>query len=136
KAIGSNARNTVHTPGHHDARSGDASLISDRRICPQCPILYSSPAAPASSAPTSSGARLVREGAFDVICHLAAQIDVRKSVEDPAYDVAVNIGGSLNLLEAMRQSGKKTTRFIFSSTGGALYGDVETLPTPEDFPKD
>lgn len=81
-------------------------------------------------------ARLVREGAFDVICHLAAQIDVRKSVEDPAYDVAVNVGGSLNLLEAMRKSGKKSTRFIFSSTGGALYGDVETLPTPETFPKD
>jgi UDP-glucose 4-epimerase len=83
-----------------------------------------------------SAARLVREGGFDVICHLAAQIDVRKSVEDPAYDVAVNIGGSLNLLEAVRQSGKKSTRFIFSSTGGALYGDVETIPTPESFPKD
>jgi UDP-glucose 4-epimerase len=83
-----------------------------------------------------SAARVVREGGFDVICHLAAQIDVRKSVEDPAYDVAVNIGGSLNLLEAMRQSGKKSTRFIFSSTGGALYGDVETLPTPESFAKD
>ena len=81
-------------------------------------------------------ARLVREGSFDVICHLAAQIDVRKSVEDPAYDVAVNIGGSLNILEAMRQGGKKSARFIFSSTGGALYGDVETLPTPENFPKD
>ncbi len=78
-----------------------------------------------------SAARVVRDGKFDVICHLAAQIDVRKSVEDPAYDVAVNIGGSLNLLEAVRQSGKKSTRFIFSSTGGALYGDVETLPTPE-----
>jgi UDP-glucose 4-epimerase len=83
-----------------------------------------------------SAARVVREGGFDVICHLAAQIDVRKSVEDPAYDVAVNIGGSLNLLEAMRQSGKKTTRFVFSSTGGALYGDVDTLPTPESFAKD
>ncbi len=83
-----------------------------------------------------SAGRVIRDGAFDVICHLAAQIDVRKSVEDPAYDVAVNIGGSLNLLEAMRQSGKKSTRFIFSSTGGALYGDVETIPTPESFAKD
>ncbi len=83
-----------------------------------------------------SAARLIRDGAFEVICHLAAQIDVRKSVEDPAYDVAVNVGGSLNLLEAMRQSGKKSTRFIFSSTGGALYGDVETIPTPESFAKD
>ncbi len=83
-----------------------------------------------------SAAKLVRDGAFDVICHLAAQIDVRKSVDDPAYDVGVNVGGSLNLLEAMRKSGKKSTRFIFSSTGGALYGDVETVPTPESFPKD
>lgn len=83
-----------------------------------------------------SVARLVREGGFDVICHLAAQIDVRKSVEDPAYDVAVNVGGSLNLLEAVRQSDRKSTRFIFSSTGGALYGDVETIPTPESFRKD
>lgn len=85
---------------------------------------------------SASAGRVIRDGAFDVICHLAAQIDVRKSVEDPAYDVAVNIGGSLNLLEAMRQSGKKSTRFIFSSTGGALYGDVETIPTPESFAKD
>jgi UDP-glucose 4-epimerase len=83
-----------------------------------------------------SAARVVRDGKFDVICHLAAQIDVRKSVEDPAYDVAVNIGGSLNILEAMRQSGKASTRFVFSSTGGALYGDVETMPTPESFAKD
>jgi UDP-glucose 4-epimerase len=85
---------------------------------------------------TPSAAALVRDGKFDVICHLAAQIDVRKSVTDPAYDVAVNVGGSLNLLEAVRQSGRTSTRFIFSSTGGALYGDVETLPTPESFPKD
>lgn len=80
-------------------------------------------------------ARLVREGRFDVICHLAAQIDVRKSVSDPMFDVAVNIGGTLNLLEAVRASGKTSTRFVFSSTGGALYGDVETLPTPEEFAK-
>src|SRR5665213_553387 len=45
-------------------------------------------------------------------------------------------GKLANLLEAVRQSGKKSTRFIFSSTGGALYGDVEMLPTPESFPKD
>ena len=71
---------------------------------------------------TSPGAALlIREGKFDVVCHLAAQIDVRKSVEDPAYDAQVNIGGSLNLLEAVRASGRPT-RFIFSSTGGAIYG--------------
>ncbi|HXC25879.1 MAG TPA: NAD-dependent epimerase/dehydratase family protein [Gemmatimonadaceae bacterium] len=80
--------------------------------------------------------RLVCESGFDVICHLAAQIDVRKSVLDPAFDVDVNIGGTVRLLEAVRASGKSTTRFIFSSTGGALYGDLVTLPTPEGAAKD
>jgi UDP-glucose 4-epimerase len=80
--------------------------------------------------------RLVRESGFDVICHLAAQIDVRKSVADPAYDARVNIGGTLNLLEAVRQSGKRSTRFIFSSTGGAIYGDMVPPPTTEEAPKD
>ena len=78
---------------------------------------------------------LVREGKFDVICHLAAQIDVRKSVADPAADASLNIGGSLNLLEAVRQSGH-ATRFVFSSTGGAVYGDFVEAPTAEDAPKD
>jgi UDP-glucose 4-epimerase len=80
-------------------------------------------------------ARLVREGRFDAISHLAAQIDVRKSVTDPAYDANVNIGGTLNLLEALRQSGRPA-RFIFSSTGGAIYGDFVTPPNVEDYPKD
>jgi UDP-glucose 4-epimerase len=80
--------------------------------------------------------RLVRESGFDVICHLAAQIDVRKSVADPAYDSRVNIGGTLNLLEAVRQSGKRSTRFIFSSTGGAVYGDLVPPPATEEAPKD
>ena len=80
-------------------------------------------------------ARLIREGKFDVVCHLAAQIDVRKSVADPAYDAQVNIGGSLNLLEAVRASGH-ATRFVFSSTGGAIYGDFVSLPTVEPMPKD
>lgn len=79
--------------------------------------------------------RIIREGRFDVICHLAAQIDVRKSVADPAFDASVNIGGSLNLLEAVRSSGH-ATRFVFSSTGGAIYGDFVSIPTVEDMPKD
>ncbi|MBK8249488.1 MAG: GDP-mannose 4,6-dehydratase [Gemmatimonadetes bacterium] len=84
---------------------------------------------------SSEAAALVRTGGFDVVCHLAAQIDVRKSVADPAYDAAVNIGGSLNLLEAVRASGR-ATRFVFSSTGGAIYGDFVQVPTVEDMPKD
>ncbi|MCU0626511.1 MAG: GDP-mannose 4,6-dehydratase [Gemmatimonadaceae bacterium] len=82
-----------------------------------------------------SSAALVRDGRFDVVMHLAAQIDVRKSVADPAFDAAVNIGGTLNLLEAVRHSGH-ATRFIFTSSGGAQYGDLVPRPTPEGADKD
>ena len=80
-------------------------------------------------------AALVRDSGFDVICHLAAQIDVRKSVADPAADSRLNIGGTLNLLEAVRQ-GSPRTRFIFSSTGGAVYGDLVPMPVEETAAKD
>lgn len=80
-------------------------------------------------------ADVVRSGRYDVLCHLAAQIDVRKSVADPVFDATINIVGTLNLLEAVKASGYKT-RVIFSSTGGALYGDFVTPPNIEDFPKD
>jgi len=82
-------------------------------------------------------AQLVRQSTFDVIVHLAAQIDVRKSVADPAMDASINICGTLNLIEALRQSGRgPRTRFVFSSTGGALYGDFVDPPNVENFPKD
>jgi UDP-glucose 4-epimerase len=84
---------------------------------------------------SSEAAALVRDGRFDVLCHLAAQIDVRKSVADPAFDSRVNIGGSLNLMEAVRAGGHPT-RVIFSSTGGAVYGDLVEPPTDETASKD
>lgn len=79
-------------------------------------------------------AAVVREGRFDVICHLAAQIDVRKSVADPAFDATQNILGTLNLIEAMRATGHRT-RFVFTSTGGATYGDLAPVPSPETVAK-
>ena len=82
-------------------------------------------------------ARLVSEIPYDVIAHLAAQIDVRRSVTDPVFDSSVNIGGTLNLVEALRQSGRgPRTRFVFSSTGGALYGDFVDPPNVETYAKD
>ena len=82
-------------------------------------------------------ARLVASTPYDAIVHLAAQIDVRKSVADPVFDASVNICGTLNLVEAVRQSGRAaTTRFVFSSTGGALYGDFVEPPNVESYPKD
>ena len=82
-------------------------------------------------------ARLVRESAFDVVAHLAAQIDVRRSVEDPVFDARVNVLGTLNIAEAVRASaGARRTRLVFASTGGALYGDFVTPPSAEASPKD
>jgi UDP-glucose 4-epimerase len=70
----------------------------------------------------------------DVVFHLAAQIDVRKSVSDPAFDASINVGGTANVLEAARVSGAR--RVVFSSTGGAIYGEGEgqELPLREDAP--
>jgi len=65
----------------------------------------------------------------DIVFHLAAQIDVRKSIEDPAFDATVNVIGTINVLEAARSSGVK--RVVNTSTGGAIYGEAEVMPTPE-----
>jgi UDP-glucose 4-epimerase len=80
-------------------------------------------------------ADLVRKGRYDVIAHLASQIDVRKSVADPIKDATINILGTLNLMEALRKSEFKS-RVIFTSTGGVLYGDFNTPPNAETYPKD
>src|SRR4051794_40675695 len=64
--------------------------------------------------------------------HLAAQIDVRRSVADPAADARINVEGTLNVLAAVHAAGAQ--RFVLSSTGGALYGESQIVPTPEDAP--
>lgn len=70
---------------------------------------------------------------FDIINHHAAQLDVRKSVADPIFDCTQNIIGTLNLLEAAKaQGGLK--RFMFASTGGAIYGEQDYFPADERHP--
>jgi UDP-glucose 4-epimerase len=90
------------------------------------------------------GARLVvediRDGALvasllaqerpEVVFHLAAQMDVRVSTARPVYDAEVNVIGTINMLEAAREAGVR--RLVFTSTGGAIYGETDVLPTPED----
>ena len=73
---------------------------------------------------------VVAAAAPDVIFHLAAQIDVRVSVADAPLDAAVNVGGTINLLEAARAAGVR--RVVNSSTGGAIYGEADEIPTGED----
>ncbi|OGS34963.1 MAG: UDP-glucose 4-epimerase [Elusimicrobia bacterium RIFOXYB2_FULL_49_7] len=65
--------------------------------------------------------QLFAKGKFDVVCHHAAQIDVRKSIADPAFDAQVNILGTLNILENAKNYGVK--KIIFASSGGTIYGE-------------
>ena len=68
----------------------------------------------------------------EVVAHLAAQAAVSRSVNDPVFDASVNVGGGLNLLDCCRRFGVR--RMIYSSSGGAGYGDTDVLPTPETHP--
>lgn len=77
--------------------------------------------------------RLAAEGGFTIINHHAAQMDVRRSVEDPVHDAQINVLGLLNLLEGARVGGVR--RVVFASSGGTVYGDGATIPTPESAAK-
>lgn len=68
----------------------------------------------------------------DVVVHTAAQMSVRKSMEDPTFDAQVNVVGLVNILQAFEL--KKLPFFVFLSTGGAIYGEQETFPAREDHP--
>ena len=126
--IGSHVTDLFIEHGYDVTILDDFSSGRDANVNAVATVVRESIASPAAST-------LVREGRFDVVLHLAAQIDVRKSVNDPAWDAALNIGGSLNLLEAVRKSGHRT-RFVFSSSGGAQYGDFVPMPTTETAAKD
>jgi UDP-glucose 4-epimerase len=73
--------------------------------------------------------RVFRNERPNVVMHLAAQMDVRKSVEDPMFDAQVNVLGTLNVLQQAVKHGVR--KVIFSSSGGAIYGEQETYPAPE-----
>jgi UDP-glucose 4-epimerase len=77
-------------------------------------------------------ADLVKRQKPEVICHLAAQVDVRKSVSDPVFDASVNIIGTLNIMEAAAEA--KTRKVVFTSSGGCIYGepDADRLPVTEE----
>jgi UDP-glucose 4-epimerase len=66
----------------------------------------------------------------EVVFHHAAQIDVRRSVSEPLLDTEINVAGTVNLLQAC--VGAEVRRVVFASSGGAIYGDTELRPTPED----
>lgn len=81
---------------------------------------------------SSEVAEIFKTERFDFVYHLAAQIEVIKSMADPKRDNAINVLGGFNILENARLSGVK--KIIFASTGGAIYGDASKIPTPESYP--
>ncbi len=68
----------------------------------------------------------------EVVFHQAAQIDVRRSISEPLLDTEINVSGTVNLLQACVAAGVR--RVVFASSGGAIYGDTEQIPTPEEHP--
>ncbi len=76
--------------------------------------------------------RVIKEYKIDIINHHAAQMDVRKSVEDPIYNAEVNVLGALNILQLAVKY--KIKKFIFASTGGAIYGEQDYFPADENHP--
>ena len=84
------------------------------------------------SVTSSALADLVATAAPEAIFHLAAQVDVRKSVDDPYHDARTNVLGTINILEASRRAGVQ--RIVFAASGGSRYGEPTDLPVGEDVP--
>ena len=81
---------------------------------------------------SSSLKRVFQKEKPQLVCHYAAQIDIRKSVEDPTSDAKINILGLISLLDLSVKNGAQ--RVLFASSGGAIYGEQSIYPAPEDHP--
>jgi UDP-glucose 4-epimerase len=123
--IGSNITDHLLSLGHEVVVMDDLSTGFAENINPAAGFLE-------MDIRTDEAHQAVLSGGFDAICHHAAQMDVRRSVREPVFDSSVNIGGTLNILEAARASGVK--RVVYASTGGAVYGEPEYIPVREDHP--
>jgi UDP-glucose 4-epimerase len=83
---------------------------------------------------SSAAHEIVLKERPQVVCHQAAQIDVRRSMVDPRFDADVNLGGLLNVMQAGVEA-RSVEHVIFASSGGATYGDTDVVPTPESHPQ-
>jgi UDP-glucose 4-epimerase len=123
--IGSNLADALIDDGHNvtmvdDLSTGRMENVSQKAEFHQLEI----------SSPVID--KVFEKGKFDLVFHLAAQMDVRKSVKSPIFDAEINILGGINLLLASVKHGVK--KFIFSSTGGAIYGEQDYFPADEKHP--
>jgi UDP-glucose 4-epimerase len=123
--IGSHVADSLLAEGHEVAVADDLSR-GRRANVPEGAALY--------EADVRSGCGEVFEGfGPEAVCHQAAQVDVRRSVAEPDHDAGVNILGTIRLLENCVRYG--VGRFVFASTGGAIYGEQRVFPAPEDHPE-
>jgi UDP-glucose 4-epimerase len=124
--IGSHLVDRFVALGHDVLALDDLSSGLRENVSPEARLVAADIRTPAATA-------AVQEFAPEVVVHHAAQMDVRKSVADPAFDADVNIVGLLKLMEAARLGGA-LQHVLFASSGGAMYGEQEVFPAPESHP--
>jgi UDP-glucose 4-epimerase len=124
--IGSHVAGAFLAEGHSVSIIDDLSAGRERNVPPGASFLK------ADIRDAEAVEHLFGMGRFDVLCHHAAQMDVRRSVADPVFDASVNVLGVLTLLEAAVRHGVK--KVIFASTGGAMYGEQDYFPADEKHP--
>ena len=120
--IGSHLTDALVARGHDVVVVDDLSRGRRQQVNPAARLVVIDVADPALAA-------VVAEARPEVVFHQAAQIDVRDSVRDPVADAHTNVVGTVNLLAACADAGVR--RVVFASTGGAIYGDTDVLPTLE-----
>ena len=132
--IGSNLVDRLLADGHEvtvvdDLSTGKLTNLQQARRDPGLPLRF-------VRLDLTSDALIpaVERAAPEVVLHLAAQIDVRRSVDDPVHDAMVNVIGTVNLLEGARRAG--TSKVVFTTSGGCIYGepDEDELPIDESYP--
>lgn len=124
--IGSNVCDALLAQGHEVLAVDDLSSGRRENLDPRVRFFQLDVRSP-------EAAQLILDEKPQAISHLAAQMDVRRSVADPRFDADVNIGGMINLLEAAVKAG--VSKVVFSSTGGAIYGEQDVFPAPETHPQ-
>jgi UDP-glucose 4-epimerase len=128
--IGSNLVDGLLARGHEVAVLDDLSTGRLENLVPA--IQRGATLHTAGVTDAAAVARALEAARPTVVYHLAAQIDVRRAVEDPARDARINVVGTATVLEAARSAGVE--RVVLASTGGAIYGDADVIPTPESAP--
>lgn len=123
--IGSNIVDAFINEGHNVVILDNFSSGKDENVNPKAKVYR-------MDIQDSAVENIFHDEKIEVMNHLAAQMDVRKSVADPKFDASVNVLGFLNLMEAGRKHGLK--KVIFSSTGGAIYGEQDYFPADEQHP--